>query len=169
MNTSPYVNPFHTINSNKFTSNSKDIFSDRKFQMESDFAKRDSTWKQNIILNHRNIPTPYQDQDIQMKDDQINLNLLHTNINLLNNAQNIDKLSILSYLKTIRKELSKNKITKPIIESILNFHLDIINLFSKHLLDFKNSEIQLETIWILNNLSIYFYKYSLYLQFNKIN
>lgn len=169
MNTSLYVNPFYTINSNKPINNSKDIFSDRKFQMESDFAKRDSTWKQNIILHHRNIPTSYQDQDIQMKDDQINLNLLYTNINLLNNAQNIDKLTILSYLKTIRKELSKNKITKPIIESILNFHSDIINLFSKHLLDFKNSEIQLETIWILNNLSIYFYKYSLELQFNKIN
>ena len=56
-------------------------------------------------------------------------------------------------MKTFRKEISKIAINSEILNSLFNCKSDFFHNLALFIFDFKNSEIQLESLWILNNIS----------------
>ena len=152
--------------------NSYDL-SQRKMEIDDENYKRHKKNTNNKILKYRNNQCEINsnnDKDVSMTNSIVDVNLLLSSLNYLlstNNNKN-DKFLILKYLKNVRKELAKQEIYKEVINIIIQKFQNIIEIFSMFILDFKNSEIQFETIWILNNLSIYCYKYNLELHFFQI-
>ncbi len=64
-----------------------------------------------------------------------------------------DKNKMKHFLKSFRKEITKITITPEIIINLLDNNTVFFEVLSYNLFDFKNSEIQLESLWIMNNLS----------------
>ena len=150
-----------------------DIVYQRKMEIDEEFNRRHQEIKNDFLNKRRNIMSFNAislggDKDIQMKNEIVDVNLIVGALNYLSMAQSEmkpDKASILKNLKIIRKELTKQEVTKEIIDTLIKTFPGIIVMLSVHLLDFKNSEIQFETIWILNNFSIYCYKYNMQMHF----
>lgn len=147
--------------------------SQRKMEIEEENYKRHKKSTYDKIFRYRN--NQYEtnsnnDKDVPMTSSIIDVNLLLSSLNYLLSTSNNknDKFLILKYLKNVRKELAKQDISKEVINIILQKFQNIIEILSVFILDFKNSEIQFETIWILNNLSIYCYKYNLEIHFFQI-
>lgn len=82
-----------------------------------------------------------------------------------------DKIKLKQCLKLMRKEFCKNTIIFEDFKNILNYgnfghignndnignasNISLLSILTEFLFDFKNSEIQLEALWILNNLCSY--------------
>jgi hypothetical protein len=72
-----------------------------------------------------------------------------------------DKIKLKQVLKIMRKEFCKSSINIEDFKNILNYNGNnsLLSLLTEFLFDFKNSEIQLEALWILNNLCSYCKRY----------
>ena len=155
----------------------QDLQKIKKMEIEEEYNKRHKQFISERINNQRNLNLfsisdnkNENNEDIQMNNSIVDINLINETLqNLLYLNNKLDKNYILTQLKTLRKELSKNSISKNDINNILNKFPNIIGGLSNYALDFKNSEIQFETIWVLNNLSIFCYNFNLNFQFNHIN
>ena len=155
----------------------QDLQKIKKMEIEEEYNKRHQQFISERINNQRNLNLfsisdnkNENNEDIQMNNSIVDINLINETLqNLLYLNNKLDKNYILTQLKTLRKELSKNSISKNDINNILNKFPNIIGGLSNYALDFKNSEIQFETIWVLNNLSIFCYNFNLNFQFNHIN
>ena len=85
---------------------------------------------------------------------KINFQLLQESYQFIIKKEMIeDKSKIKYYLKTFRKEISKIAINSEILNSLFNCKSDFFHNLALFIFDFKNSEIQLESLWILNNIS----------------
>lgn len=104
--------------------------------------------------------------EIQM-NEPINQDILNTSICFLLSAQNGTQMksNILSHLKNIRREISKKEMTQEILNFIFTKYPTILDALGNFLNDFQNTEIQFESIWILNNLCAYSHIFGLNLEF----
>jgi len=97
------------------------------------------------------------DFDNSTFNNQTDKNLIIDSLKFLLNYNNQkNKPLIINQLKILRKEFCKN-ISEDIVKEIFKIFPNLIGGFNEFLFDFKNSEIQFESIWILNNLSVYLF------------
>ena len=151
-----------------------DLQKEKKMEIEEEFNKRHQIYTSERINKKRNLNDyslkEKDNEDTQMQNSITDLNIIFESLQNLFFSNNInDKNYILNQMKKLRKELSKNSASENDIINIINKYPNLIGGLSNYLLDFKNSELQFETIWVLNNLSIYSFNYHLDFQFNQIN
>ena len=152
-----------------------DLQKEKKMEIEEEYNKRHQIYTSERInrkrnLNEYSLKEKEDNEDTQMKNSITDLNIIFESLqNLFLSNNIIDKNYILNQMKKLRKELSKNSASENDIINIINKYPNLIGALSNYLLDFKNSELQFETIWVLNNLSIYSFNYHLDFQFNQIN
>ena len=158
--------------------NSTQIENSRKMELEKAHNINHSNMIKNVILSKRiNSVFPFNQKfqnDKKNNSDTFNSNLILSNIDeilaLLNKLQNISsfnnkieidsiKKSLMEKLKQIRKELSKENISIEEAKNILNDKTQnfIIGLLLKDTFD---PYIQLESLWIINNLMFLVAKYN---------
>jgi len=89
----------------------------------------------------------------------INLQNIHNFLSYIRQNTLTDKSKTKFHLKFLRKEISKDCLHVDVLNLLLNFEKNILLILADFLFDFKNSEIQIETIWILNNLCIFCHRY----------
>jgi hypothetical protein len=98
-----------------------------------------------------------EDEEIMKVDtdlNKLNIDVVQTALSFLSQKHMLhDKNMTRYYLKQLRRELSKLDITNEILLQVFQ-NGNILLILINFLFDFKNSEIQLETLWILNNLCI---------------
>ena len=151
-----------------------DLQKEKKMEIEEEYNKRHQIYTSERISKKRNLNEysliEKDNEDTQMQNSITDLNIIFESLqNLFLSNNIIDKNYILNQMKKLRKELSKNSASENDIINIINKYPNLIGALSNYLLDFKNSELQFETIWVLNNLSIYSFNYHLDFQFNQIN
>jgi len=152
-----------------------DLQKEKKMEIEEEYNKRHQIYTSERInrkrnLNEYSLKEKEDNEDTQMKNSITDLNIIFQSLqNLIPSNNKIDKNYILNQMKKLRKELSKNSASENDIINIIKKYPNLIGALSNYLLDFKNSELQFETIWVLNNLSIYSFNYHLDFQFNQIN
>ena len=151
-----------------------DLQKEKKMEIEEEFNKRHQIYTSERINKKRNLNDyslkEKDNEDTQMQNSITDLNIIFESLQNLFFSNNInDKNYILNQMKKLRKELSKNSASENDIINIIKKYPNLIGALSNYLLDFKNSELQFETIWVLNNLSIYSFNYHLDFQFNQIN
>ena len=163
------LNPFN---------NSTQIENSYKMELEKAHNIKHSNMIKKVILSKRiNSVFPFNQKfqnDTKINTDTFNSNLILNNINeilaLLNKLQNIPSFnnktefdsinkSLMEKLKQIRKELIKENISMVEAKNILNDKTQnfIIGLLSKDTFD---PYIQLESLWIINNLMFLVAKYN---------
>ncbi len=144
---------------------------------EQNFSKRHNRWvnkkiderRQNIIDNLNT-----SDSDINIPDNSINITDINQCLNFFNQSvdnNNLvkDKNKTKSVLKILRRELCKDDFINADILNVILSNQMLCKSIAELLFDFKNSEIQLEILWILNNLCIYCYKFNFQSQFFEIH
>ncbi len=151
-----------------------DLQKEKKMEIEEEYNKRHQIYTSERISKKRNLNEysliEKDNEDTQMQNSITDLNIIFESLqNLFLSNNIIDKNYILNQMKKLRKELSKNSASENDIINIINKYPNLIGALSNYLLDFKNSELQFETIWVLNNLSIYSFNYHLDFHFNQIN
>ena len=90
----------------------------------------------------------------EIMSSKINFELLKESYYYIISKQMIeDKNKTKHYLKVFRREITKISISTDVINSLIHNKKEFFEVLSLNLFDFKNSEIQLESLWIMNNLS----------------
>jgi hypothetical protein len=139
------------------------LVKNNKIEIEREYNQRrlrnikEKIFSKRGIENNNKKSNNLMDFDNLSHNTKIDKNLIIESLNFLfSNNNNKNKPLITNHLKLLRKEFCKN-ISEDIIKEIIKKIPDLIGGFKEYLFDFKNSEIQFESIWILNNLSVYFF------------
>lgn len=131
--------------------------------------KNHDEWLQQAIYDKRNSSAFFQKHDQENSEELssscvsespsiINIDQIKASALFLRTDQSVDKNNTKRHLKLLRKELSKPNISPEILSSLIENN-EFFSVLVNFLFDFKNSEIQLEALWILNNLCIYYYQF----------
>ena len=147
----------HNINHSKMVKNY--IFSKRYM---NSFSFGQFSNSQNVLINQfdSNLIVKNMNEIIVIFNKYHNLSPL-----IINNAEiTAIKDSILEYLKQIRKELSKENIS--LIDTKNIFNDNIHNFFEFLLIDTYDPYMQLECLWIINNLIFLVAKYKNFFSFD---
>src|SRR5690606_38703669 len=139
--------------------------------------------KRQHIDDYTDDNTTEEETDIQMTVTYVNMDVMRECLSYFYEKNYTDKMRLKHYLKSFRKELSKNQMNPEILSQIFsgssNIYInnntnvtssqEILMILVEFLFNFKNSEVQLEAIWILNNLCIFSHTFKFQNQFYQIH
>jgi hypothetical protein len=137
---------------NKFN---RDLYSGNRKEVFSFSQNKHKGWvEEKINAKRKHLEEDEEIMKVDCDMNRLNIDVVQSALVYINMKNYGDKNLLKSHLKALRRELSKVNITKELLLQIFrggNFLISLINF----LFDFKNSEVQLETLWILNNLCIH--------------
>ena len=147
----------------EYRNNLVNLKENHKMEIDKEYSQRRFKNMMDKIFSNRGIIKINKKLNLTMDfetsilNSQVDKNLIIDSLNFLFNYNNQkNKPLITNQLKILRKEFCKN-IPEEIIKEIFKIFPDLIGGFNEFLFDFKNSEIQFESLWILNNLSVYLF------------